>query len=96
MKSTRLFRRAASCALATLALCFAGSAGAQQYPPQSGPAAFSGLDCSRCAAPGAGYCVVNPIRFEYTCAPAGTFACAGFSGTSYCRLGTTCWDGTCR
>jgi len=97
MKTMRLVR-AASGAL-VLVLGLAAAAGAQQYPqyaPRSGPAVFSGLDCSRCAAPGAGYCVVNPIRFEYTCAPIGTYACAGSSGTSYCRYGTMCWDGACR
>ncbi len=83
-------------AAAAIAVLSAGPSSAQvRYPAQSGPVVFSGLDCARCG-PGATYCVVNPIRFEYTCAPQGTYACAGASRTSYCRYGTTCWDGYCR
>jgi len=100
MNSVRLFRSAAaSAALAALALCFAAPVSAQQYqqyPAQSAPAAFAGLDCSRCTL-GSTYCVINVLRFEYACAPSvGTYACAGISGTSYCRYGTMCWDGVCR
>jgi hypothetical protein len=100
MNYMRFFGRAAApAALAALALAFAAPATAQtvQVQPQlaqGGPVAFSGLDCSRCG-PGA-FCVVNPLRFEYACAPQGTFACAGFQRTAYCPLGTTCWDGICR
>jgi hypothetical protein len=97
MKPTRLFTGAAAAAsLATLLSCFAASAEAQTRRTYyyTSPV-FSGLDCSRCA-PGAGYCVINFVRFEYTCAPAGTFACAGFQRTSYCAYGQTCWDGICR
>ena len=95
-------------ALAAIPLLFAAPLSAQgyyapqgappstySYGPQSAPPVFSGLDCTRCA-PGVTYCVVNPIRFEYTCAPLGTYACAGISRTSFCRYGTMCWDGNCR
>jgi len=84
-----------SCALAALPFLFAASASAQGPYPQSPQVVFRGLDCSRCA-PGATYCVVNPLRFEYTCAPQGTYACAGISRTAYCRYGAMCWDGYCR
>jgi hypothetical protein len=97
MKPTRLFVGAAhAAALAALLSCFAAPAMAQsrQMYYLTSPV-FPGIDCSRCA-PGAGFCVINPIRFEYTCAPAGTFACAGFQRTSYCAYGQTCWDGICR
>lgn len=94
MKYLRLLRSAAPAALAALAL-FATPLSAQQYPAQSAPLAYSGLDCSRCA-PGATFCVVNPLRFEYACAPTNTYACAGISRTAYCPFGTTCWDGYCR
>jgi hypothetical protein len=100
MNFIRFVRMAAApAAVAALALTFAAPASAQtvQVQPQlaqSGPAAFSGLDCARCG-PGA-FCVINPLRFEYACAPQGTFACAGFQRTAYCTLGTTCWDGICR
>lgn len=85
-------------ALAALPFLLAAPASAQgQYPqyPHSPQAVYRGLDCARCGI-GAGYCVVNVIRFEYTCAPQGTYACAGSSGTTFCRYGTTCWDGRCR
>ncbi len=83
-------------AAAAIAVLIAAPSSAQvRYPQQSAPVAYSGLDCSRCSFGGT-YCVVNPIRFEYTCAPQGTYACAGISATSYCRFGTTCWDGRCR
>jgi hypothetical protein len=107
MKSMRLVRGAA---LAALAVCLAAPLSAQQYPPQqyraqpapvqyappaqSAPLAYSGLDCSRCAS--GSFCVVNPLRFEYACAPTNTYACAGFSRTGFCPYGTTCWDGNCR
>lgn len=82
-------------ALAALPLLLAAPASAQGRYPQSAPIVYRGLDCARCNA-GGGYCVVNFVRFEYTCAPQGTFACAGSSGTTFCRYGATCWDGRCR
>lgn len=82
-------------ALVAIPLLFAASASAQGQYRQSPQIVYRGLDCARCGG-GAGYCVVNLIRFEYTCAPQGTYACAGSSGTTYCRYGTTCWDGRCR
>lgn len=107
MKSISLNRAARVGALAAIPLLFAAPLSAQgyhgpqgappptySYAPQSANPVFSGLDCSRCT-PGATYCVVNPIRFEYTCAPQGTYACAGISRTSFCRYGTMCWDGNC-
>jgi hypothetical protein len=81
-------------ALAAIPLLTALASAQGQYP-QSPQIVYRGLDCARCA-PGAGYCVVNVVRIEYTCAPHGTYACAGTSGTTYCRYGTTCWDGRCR
>ncbi len=96
MKRLRLFRGGArSGALAALLLCLAAPLAAQPHPAHRTPVAFSGLDCSRCA-PGVQYCVINPLRFEYACAPQGTYACAGFSRTAWCPYGTTCWDGLCR
>jgi hypothetical protein len=97
MERMRLIRGAARLgALSALMLCFAGPLAAQTYPAQqSAPVAFSGLDCSRCA-PGVTYCVINPLRFEYACAPTGTYACAGISRTAWCAYGTACWDGFCR
>lgn len=96
MKSPHLFLGIApSAALAGLLACVAVPAAAQTQPAFSAPPAYAGLDCSRCAA-GAQFCVINVMRFEYACAPIGTYACAGFSGTSYCRYGTMCWDGACR
>jgi hypothetical protein len=82
-------------ALAALPFLLAAPASAQGQYPHSPQIVYRGLDCGRCGL-GAGYCVVNIIRFEYTCAPQGTYACAGSSGTTYCRYGTTCWDGRCR
>jgi hypothetical protein len=108
MKTMRLVRGTA--ALIALTLCVAAPLSAQQSPAQpypaqlhpaqyapaqSAPMVFSGLDCSRCTA-GATYCVVNPLRFEYACAPTNTYACAGISRTGFCPYGTTCWDGVCR
>jgi hypothetical protein len=108
MKTMRLVRGTA--ALIALTLCVAAPLSAQQYPaqpsrvqpypaqyappPQSAPLAYSGLDCSRCGT--GSYCVVNPLRFEYACAPTNTYACAGISRTGFCPYGTTCWDGVCR
>lgn len=109
MRNLRKFRIGTlSGAAAAVLLGFAAPLSAQTQPAQtqlaqtriapqlaqSGPVAFSGLDCARCG-PGS-FCVVNPLRFEYACAPQGTFACAGFQRTAYCPLGTTCWDGICR
>lgn len=97
----------AAAALAAIPLLFAAPLSAQGYytpqgaptyqyaPPRTGLPVYSGLDCSRCAF-GVTYCVINPIRFEYACAPQGTYACAGFSRTNACPYGTICWDGNCR
>jgi hypothetical protein len=82
-------------ALAAIPLLLAVPVSAQTYVQRSAPVVYSGLDCTRCA-PGATFCVVNPIRFEYTCAPQGTYACAGISRTGFCPYGTMCWDGHCR
>ena len=95
MKPLHLIRGGGrSVALIALLACCAAPSSAQTQFAQSYPTAFSGLDCTRC---GAGqYCVVNPLRFEYACAPLGTYACVGVSRTSWCRYGTSCWDGVCR
>lgn len=111
MKPTRLVRGAAALIALSLSAAAPLSAQQyQQYPAQpyptppapmqyapaqSAPQAYAGLDCSRCAG-GATYCVVNPLRFEYACAPTNTYACAGFSRTGFCPYGTACWDGNCR
>src|SRR5688500_11147048 len=68
---------------------------AQAAPSQSVPGASAGWDCSRCTL-GSTYCVINIVRYEYSCAPMTTYACAGFSGTTSCSFGTICWDGNCR
>jgi hypothetical protein len=87
---------AGTASLGALLLCLASPLAAQTYQPQqSAPVAYSGLDCSRCA-PGITFCVINPIRLEYACAPTGTYACAGVSRTAFCPYGTACWDGYCR
>ena len=67
---------------------------AQSYPPGA-PVVQRGWSCSGCAF-GSTYCVINLVRYEHVCAPHTSFACAGFSGTSYCAFGTICLDGTCR
>lgn len=96
MKRFTLWRGASRlCALAAIPFLLAAPASAQGQYPHSPQIVYRGLDCARCGI-GPGYCVVNIIRFEYTCAPQGTYACAGSSGTTYCRYGTTCWDGRCR
>ena len=96
MKLTPLLARAIRLgALAAIPLLFAASASAQGRFAQSGPIVYRGLDCTRCGGAGT-YCVVNPFRFEYTCAPTGTYACTGFARTSFCRYGTTCWNGICQ
>jgi len=90
------------------ALCAAGTTAATVAPPawslplERDPAAtwdyaqFRGLGCERCDTR-TQFCVVNFIRWEYVCAPRGeNFACAGSSGTTWCRYGHTCWDGICR
>jgi hypothetical protein len=96
MKPLHLIRGAGrSAAPVALLASFAVPSTAQTQLAQSAyPAAFTGLDCTRCAA--GQYCVVNPFRFEYACAPLGTYACIGVSRTSWCRYGTSCWDGACR
>jgi len=98
MKRISLLHGAARvAALAAIPFLFAPSVSAQSTViiQRSGPVVHSGLDCSRCA-PGATFCVINPIRFEYACAPQGTYACAGFSGTGFCPYGRMCFDGACR
>ncbi len=95
MKPTSLLRRAAPAgALAAILFSLAVPLAAQPAPVQRGPV-YSGLDCARCTL-GATYCVINPFRFEYACAPTGTYACVGAARTGWCPYGTTCWDGVCR
>jgi hypothetical protein len=91
MTALRPFRSARLPAALTAVLLGLASAPAAEAQQASYPV-YAGLDCTRCT-PGATYCVVNPIRFEYTCAPQGTYACAGISRTAFCPYGTTCWDG---
>jgi hypothetical protein len=58
-------------------------------------AAFRGLSCSRCN-PATQYCVLNPVRYEYACAPLGTVACVSASRTHWCPASRGCWAGRCR
>lgn len=58
-------------------------------------AAFRGLSCERCS-PQRHYCVINPVRYEYACAPFGTVACISSERTAWCPAGTSCWAGHCR
>ena len=58
-------------------------------------AAFRGLSCARCNS-ATHYCVLNPIRYEYACAPYGTVACISASRTHWCPSGRGCWAGRCR
>jgi len=59
------------------------------------PAAFRGLSCERCS-PQRHYCVVNPLRYEYACAPLGTVACISTERTAWCPQGRSCWAGRCQ
>jgi hypothetical protein len=67
---------------------------AQASPAPGSPGVNRGWSCSSCPF-GATYCVINLMRYEHVCAPFKSYACAGFSGTSYCAFGSICWDGTC-
>lgn len=58
-------------------------------------AAFRGLSCSRCNS-ATQYCVLNPIRYEYACAPLGSVACISASRTHWCPASRGCWAGRCR
>ncbi len=58
-------------------------------------AAFRGLSCSRCNS-ATQYCVLNPVRYEYACAPLGTVACVSAERTAWCPPGQSCWAGRCR
>ncbi len=58
-------------------------------------AAFRGLSCSRCNS-ATQFCVLNPVRYEYACAPLGTVACISASRTHWCPAGRGCWAGRCR
>ena len=58
-------------------------------------AAFRGLSCSRCNS-ATQFCVLNPIRYEYACAPLGTVACISASRTHWCPASRGCWAGRCR
>lgn len=58
-------------------------------------AAFRGLSCSRCNS-ATQFCVLNPIRYEYACAPLGTVACISSTRTHWCPASRGCWAGRCR
>lgn len=58
-------------------------------------AAYRGLSCSRCNS-ATQYCVLNPMRYEYACAPYGTVACISASRTHWCPASRGCWAGRCR
>ena len=58
-------------------------------------AAFRGLGCERCNS-ATQFCVLNPIRYEYACAPLGSVACISSERTSWCPPGRGCWAGYCR
>ena len=58
-------------------------------------AAFRGLSCSRCNS-ATQFCVLNPIRYEYACAPLGAVACISSTRTHWCPAGRGCWAGECR
>jgi hypothetical protein len=58
-------------------------------------AAFRGLSCSRCNS-ATQFCVLNPIRYEYACAPLGSVACISASRTHWCPSSRGCWAGRCR
>ena len=57
--------------------------------------AFRGLSCERCN-PAIHFCVVNPVRYEYACAPLGSTACWSSERTAWCPPGRSCWAGHCR
>jgi hypothetical protein len=58
-------------------------------------AAFRGLSCSRCNS-ATQFCVLNPIRYEYACAPLGSVACISSTRTHWCPPNRGCWAGQCR
>jgi len=58
-------------------------------------AAFRGLSCSRCNS-ATQFCVLNPIRYEYACAPLGAVACISSESTHWCPPSRGCWAGRCR
>jgi hypothetical protein len=58
-------------------------------------AAFRGLSCSRCNS-ATQFCVLNPIRYEYACAPLGSVACISSTHTHWCPASRGCWAGRCR
>lgn len=58
-------------------------------------AAFRGLSCSRCNS-ATQFCVLNPVRYEYACAPLGSVACISASRTHWCPSSRGCWAGRCR
>lgn len=70
-----------------------------EYQAQGVPgwqmAAFRGLSCARCNS-ATQFCVLNPIRYEYACAPLGTVACISASRTHWCPASRGCWAGRCR
>jgi hypothetical protein len=66
-----------------------------QGVPDWQSAAFRGLSCSRCNS-ATQFCVLNPIRYEYACAPLGTVACISASRTHWCPASRGCWAGRCR
>jgi hypothetical protein len=66
-----------------------------QGAPEWQSAAFRGLSCSRCNS-ATQYCVLNPIRYEYACAPLGSVACISASRTHWCPASRGCWAGRCR
>jgi hypothetical protein len=58
-------------------------------------AAFRGLSCERCNS-ATQFCVLNPIRYEYACAPLGSVACISAERTHFCPPSRGCWAGYCR
>lgn len=66
-----------------------------ELAPDWAPAAFRGLSCSRCNS-ATQFCVLNPIRYEYACAPLGTVACISAERTHWCPPSRGCWAGYCR
>jgi len=63
--------------------------------PDWAHAAFRGLSCSRCNS-ATQFCVLNPVRYEYACAPLGSVACISASRTHWCPASRGCWAGRCR
>jgi hypothetical protein len=63
--------------------------------PNWAEAAFRGLSCTRCNS-ATQFCVLNPIRYEYACAPLGSVACISAERTHWCPPSRGCWAGYCR